>query len=79
MQNIGHVMTCVGINLGMQLRFGQWHGEQDAIPDITIWTQNFEALVAGEAKTPWTVNLSDITETNHFQNFIRSAGQWYPN
>lgn len=37
-QHIGQVMTCVGRDLGMQLRFGDWHNAGNGRKaDVTIW------------------------------------------
>ncbi|KAL8743400.1 MAG: hypothetical protein Q9184_008120, partial [Pyrenodesmia sp. 2 TL-2023] len=80
-QQVGHVMTCVGLDTGMRLYFGDWHGESHAIPDLTIWNQAQQPLVTGEAKTPWTVNLTstmarEYTDpVRHRRDFTRSAGQ----
>ena len=76
-------MTYVGFDTDVKLRFGDWHGSSDFIPDITIWNANNTALVAGEIKTPWTVDLGAIMareESNHelfHQQFDRTFGGHY--
>lgn len=58
-------MTCVGSELRMHLYFGDWQGDRDSgIPDVTIWDQNSVAKIAGEMKTPWTLNLRRLMSEN---------------
>lgn len=82
-QNIGQVMTCVGMDVGMNLRFGDWHGSRHTKPDITIWDGNNQAIVAGELKTPWKTTLRRTMETEDptsrvwGDGFTRSAGKCY--
>ncbi|KAL8900638.1 MAG: hypothetical protein Q9207_005597 [Kuettlingeria erythrocarpa] len=74
-------MTCVGLDIGMRLRFGAWHGRGKGLPDLTIWDRNHNALVAGEVKTPWTLDLGEMMATEDGNNpqfrrdFPTSAGQ----
>ncbi|KAL8946995.1 MAG: hypothetical protein Q9222_006677 [Ikaeria aurantiellina] len=77
-------MTCVGLDLGMHLYFGDWHGQQTkGIADLTIWNQENQALIAGEVKTPWTVDLGDLMESEEtdpdpdqfLEEFSQRAGQ----
>lgn len=61
--HVGQVMTCVGHDLRMQLRFGDWHdttAERKA--DTTIWDAAGKPVVAGEAKTPWTLDLQELID-----------------
>lgn len=65
----------------MRLRFGDWHGQSAAEPDLTIWDQNNNATVAGEVKTPWTVDLQGMMDDeltdyeSYFTSLTRSAGK----
>ena len=60
--NVGHVMTAVAQGMGMRLRFGDWrasHGETlRDIPDLAILDDRSAPRIAGEVKTPWTVDLA---------------------
>ncbi|KAL8949739.1 MAG: hypothetical protein Q9222_004185 [Ikaeria aurantiellina] len=61
-QQVGHVMSHVGLDLGMHLYFGDWHDKSHLVPDLTIWTDegdNSVPKVCGEMKTPWTLELGD--------------------
>ncbi|KAL9594480.1 MAG: hypothetical protein Q9219_007014 [cf. Caloplaca sp. 3 TL-2023] len=81
--DIGHVMTCVGYDVGMRLRLGDWYkpASPDAMPDMTIWDESYNTLVAGEIKAPWTMKLQ-TTMGNEYTNpdlfrrsFTRAGGQ----
>lgn len=83
-QQVGHVMTCVGLDLEMKLYFGDYYGSHETIPDLTIWDENTQALVAGEAKTPWTLDLRrtmELENTSDHETFMTSftwsAGKLY--
>ncbi|KAL8651994.1 MAG: hypothetical protein Q9210_002946 [Variospora velana] len=73
LHQVGHTMTCVGMELRMGLRFGDWHGATKQKPDITIWKQSHESLVAGEVKTPWTLDLGAMMahEYSNRESFMR--------
>ncbi|KAI4235655.1 MAG: hypothetical protein LQ349_003008 [Xanthoria aureola] len=85
LQQVGQVMTCVGSELRMHLYFGDWQGDRDSgVPDVTIWDQNSVAKIAGEMKTPWTLNLGRLmsetdpdrpTREDFEQTFTLCAGQ----
>ena len=75
-------MTCVAQNTGMQVHFGDWHGNLHSRkkPDITIWDSFGDNLTVGEVKTPWTMNLQrqymDYSDPLEFQDhFYDFAGK----
>ena len=76
-------MTCVGMDVGMNLRFGDWHGSSRTKPDITIWNGNEQAMLAGEVKAPWTTTLrltmqnENPTSVVWVDGFTRSVGKCY--
>ncbi|KAL8888568.1 MAG: hypothetical protein Q9215_004017 [Flavoplaca cf. flavocitrina] len=81
--NVGHVMTCVGRDLGMYLSFGDWYGggTREVNPDLALWDYADEPLLVGEVKTPWTLDLvrlmarQNTDELRFRANFGASAGQ----
>ncbi|KAL9598458.1 MAG: hypothetical protein Q9219_004494, partial [cf. Caloplaca sp. 3 TL-2023] len=82
LQQVGHIMTGVGLDTGMRLRFGDWYKPHERfLPDITIWDDQNVSRVAGEVKTPWTINLGAIMnyedqDLGTFrQAFTHTAGQ----
>ncbi|KAL8944839.1 MAG: hypothetical protein Q9211_000446 [Gyalolechia sp. 1 TL-2023] len=85
-QQVGHVMTAVGEDLGMDLSFGDWYARPSKlVPDITIWGPNKTPMVVGEVKTPWTLNIEqmmadedDDYEQFHDQFTLSAGKRWYP-
>ena len=69
------------MDVGMSLRFGDWHGSWRTKPDITIWDGNNQAMLAGEVKAPWTTTLRRTMQNENpnssvfADTFTRSAGQ----
>ncbi|KAL9024857.1 MAG: hypothetical protein Q9196_006209 [Gyalolechia fulgens] len=81
-QQVGHVMTAVGEDLGMRLSFGDWYARQsDSVPDITIWGPDNTPMVVGEAKTPWTLKIGQMMDdedeyySRFYRQFTSSAGK----
>lgn len=56
-------MSCVSEELRRPVHFGDWRGTRKALPDVTIWAedqQHCTHTVAGEMKTPWTLDLGQL-------------------
>ncbi|KAL8670711.1 MAG: hypothetical protein Q9168_004760 [Polycauliona sp. 1 TL-2023] len=80
LHNVGHVMTLVGHDLALGVYFGDWKEDpQTGIPDITLWNNYGQNLLAGGAKTPWTIYLAEIMQCNgqtFVDKFIRIAAYY---
>ncbi|KAL8639907.1 MAG: hypothetical protein Q9226_008812 [Calogaya cf. arnoldii] len=62
-QHVGHTMTCVCLESPSRPKtyFGDWKVKSATkFPDITLWNDQKETMIAGEAKTPWTIPLADL-------------------
>ena len=44
------------------------------MPDLTVWSESTQPLVVGEVKTPWTLNLLEVTGPGSLVRFMQSAG-----